>query len=442
MKRFVFAAWAAFLGAIVTLTLFGLLHRAPEPEPTERAEAPRATFTGSDGCIGCHRDIDRVYRQTRHPLMLGPVSAITAELLDQWHRLPDGYGNPVMFEAHRDSGVDGIRDLVLADGTRLNGIAAVHIDHDGDHDFTAYFRDTDGRIVHRQSVSPYPIGSGYRQALAVNLGDGAGTRLLKYQYGFNDGTDQHGWHDRGETGIYEANCIGCHVSGFDLQAFEADRNRSLEELTADLGVGCESCHGPGNRHVAAPRAANRIVNPARLSPDQQNHICAQCHIRGTSTMHDGRRDNIDFRPGDNILDHFRPVPVDWGRNTDWVAADGKASAGNQQFMDHYLGTKADLTCTDCHAVHSDDSHGRLLRSDLLQICADCHGETAYPDLDTVRHAMDGRRNWDDPGWQGWRSQHTFRLDQAQRVIGLPASDWPVDGGWPWDQPNWHWDFPE
>lgn len=434
MKRFVFAAWAAFLGAVATLTLVGVLDRSRVPEePAERAAAPRATFTGTESCVGCHADIARAYSRTHHPMMLGSASAIAPELLEQWDRLPDAHGNPVVFDENQDSGIDGVRHLSLADGTRLDGIASVHVDHAGDRDFIAYFRDADDRVLHRQPVSPYHIGARYRQALAVNLGDGAGSRLLKYQYSFDDGVYQYTWRDRNQARIYEENCIDCHVGGFDLQAFEADRNRPLEEFTADLGVGCESCHGPGSRHVAAPRAADRIVDPERLTADQQVHLCAQCHIRGTSTVHEGRQDSIDFRPGDDILDHFRPVPVDWGRGTARVAADGKAAASRQQFMDHYLGTKADLTCTGCHAMHSADSHGALLRGDLLETCRTCHDPNAYPDLDTVLHAMDGRRGWDDPAWRGWRSQHTFRLDQQQRVIGLPEIEWPEDSGWPWEQ---------
>lgn len=100
------------------------------------------------------------------------------------------------------------------------------------------------------------------------------------------------------------------------------------------------------------------------------------HIRGSSTAHDGRQDSIDFRPGDNVLAHFGPVPVAWGVGTRRVAADGKAAASRQQFMDHYLGTKADMTCTDCHAMHDADAHGALLprvaRPRLARLAAAAH----------------------------------------------------------------------
>lgn len=451
MKRFVFAAWAVFIGAVFTLTVVGLLGRgahgpAERPEtatgpPVVPAPLRVADYTGSASCTGCHRRIHEAYRDTHHTSILGPAADIRTELLDQWAALPDSHGNPVVFDENVPTGIDGTRDFDLADGTRLEAIAAVYVDHDGERRFTARFVDAAGSIRHEKAISVYHVGAKYRQALAVNLGEGAGTRLLKYQYSFDDGAYQFTWRDRNQARIYERNCIGCHVSGFDLAAFEADRNRPLEELAADLGVGCESCHGPGRAHLAAPRTPGLIANPARLTTDQQVHLCAQCHVRGSSTVHAGRQDSIGFQPGDNLLEHFLPVPVEWGTGTARVAADGKAASSRQQFMDHYLGTKANLPCTACHTMHGPDPQGALLRSDLLQVCTRCHADEAFPDLDAVRAAMDGLRGWDDPAWRGWRSQHTFRLDDQGRVIGLPPERRPEDGGWPWQEQSWEWDFP-
>lgn len=438
MKRLVFAAWAAFLGAVVTLTLIGGLGETPDPE---RPDAAQASFIGTENCVACHTAVHAAYRDTYHPMKLGPATEIDQELLERWEDLPDPRGNPVVFDEDEPSGIDGLRDLELDDGTRLQAIAGVYVVHEGGRRFTARFLDADDSVEHERPVSPYHVGAKYRQALTVNLGEGAGSRLLKYQYSFDDGAYQHTWRDRNQARIYEENCIGCHVSGFDLDAFEADRNQPLEDLAADLGVGCESCHGPGSKHVTAPRDPDLIVNPARLSTDQQVHSCAQCHIRGASRVHAGRQDNIDFSPGDNILDHFEPVPVAWGEGTPRVAADGKAAASRQQFMDHYLGTKASMTCTDCHAMHEPDSHAALLRDDMLESCARCHGDSDYPDLATVREVMDGQRGWEDPAWRGWRLQHTFRLDDDRRVIGLPEERWPEHDNWPWADPDWQWDMP-
>jgi hypothetical protein len=43
-------------------------------------------------------------------------------------------------------------------------------------------------------------------------------------------------------------CVGCHVVG--LNAISGFRSRSLTPTKAD--VGCESCHGPGDKHLSMP----------------------------------------------------------------------------------------------------------------------------------------------------------------------------------------------
>ena len=388
-------------------------------------------YVGSASCAGCHANTHQNFMDTLHPQMLGPVEDIADEVIERWPDLPDERGNPVVFDENAPTGLASARDLNLADGTQLQDVAGVYVRHQGSRQFIAEFRDQAGEALHRIDVSPYHIGQRYRQALAVNLGDGEGTRLLKYQYSFDDGAYQHTWRDRNQARIYEENCIGCHTSGFNLEAWRADKNQPLESVSADLGVGCESCHGPGKKHIDNPMQPGLIVAIDKLTAQQAVHNCAQCHIRGTSKIHPGRQDNLDFRPGDNVLDHLKPVPVAWGHGTNRVAADGKAAASRQQFMDHNIGSKADMSCAACHSMHKPDSTGALLRQDLVSFCAACHGDS-YPDKDAVLKSMDGKRDWSDARWQGWQTQHTFQLDEEGRVIGLPEEDWPESDVWPWE----------
>src|SRR5580700_1079825 len=42
------------------------------------------------------------------------------------------------------------------------------------------------------------------------------------------------------------------------------------------GKACESCHGPGSKHVETLSAAD-IRNPAKLSPAEIDGICLNCH---------------------------------------------------------------------------------------------------------------------------------------------------------------------
>jgi hypothetical protein len=74
----------------------------------------------------------------------------------------------------------------------------------------------------------------------------------------------------------DRDCYGCNVTG----AFHPDGPQAPEGLSPTLhNVGCESCHGPGLKHSAAP--ADHPMSPA-VAPE----VCTSCH--------DGDRDGGRF----------------------------------------------------------------------------------------------------------------------------------------------------
>jgi hypothetical protein len=69
-------------------------------------------------------------------------------------------------------------------------------------------------------------------------------------------------------------CLACHVTGLGHPGGWADRRARVPKAALD-GVGCESCHGPGSAHVAAPAAGYGDL-PADGS------ACVACHTHDTS----------------------------------------------------------------------------------------------------------------------------------------------------------------
>lgn len=76
--------------------------------------------------------------------------------------------------------------------------------------------------------------------------------------------------------MHAPDCVRCHVVGFGFVSGYFDprlAEAGLQERLTDLrGVGCEECHGPGLRHVLAPRR-NHLVTHPRTSPKS----CTRCH---------------------------------------------------------------------------------------------------------------------------------------------------------------------
>jgi hypothetical protein len=68
---------------------------------------------------------------------------------------------------------------------------------------------------------------------------------------------------------HDGECVKCHVTGFDHPTGYADalRNNDAKMIPKLLGVGCESCHGPGSEHVkdTTERAIHAEMNPGKYA---------------------------------------------------------------------------------------------------------------------------------------------------------------------------------
>ncbi|HEY3490326.1 MAG TPA: multiheme c-type cytochrome [Candidatus Deferrimicrobiaceae bacterium] len=196
-------------------------------------------------------------------------------------------------------------------------------------------------------------------------------------------------------------CDGCHTTGFDPET------KSFTEPS----IGCESCHGPGDKHAKSQAAAD-IVNPAKLPKDRADMICEQCHTDGKDTKAGGQFPfPANYRPGNNIDDFytnfFAPKPKSnrwyWG-SMDYLerhrmfmfwqskfystaracdvcgfdrGASGPAKAERYMSRDEYCGTchQKILKISKLHSRH-DPSEAE---------CIDCH--PASPTKDGKRYSI-------------------------------------------------------
>ena len=94
-------------------------------------------------------------------------------------------------------------------------------------------------------------------------------------------------------------CLHCHATGVSPVA--GTHNRYAAPPFAEPGIGCERCHGPGERHAASAKAAD-IVNPARLAADRRDSVCAQCHLSGDVRLMRPGATWRTYRPGDRLAD--------------------------------------------------------------------------------------------------------------------------------------------
>ena len=150
-----------------------------------------------------------------------------------------------------------------------------------------------------------------------------------------------------------SNCFQCHSTG------PLAYTSSGEVEVHELGVRCESCHGPGRGHVdavaagSAERARAEIRNPIDLPADDLLQMCGTCHRdpKGGSGAFDfGLAWNVRHQPP-----YFRQSAC-------------------------FGGSGERLTCFTCH-----DPHGPVRRGQPAYYrarCLACHGSEARPPADS------------------------------------------------------------
>ena len=238
----------------------------------------------------------------------------------------------------------------------------------------------------------YLVGSGRHSRTYLTLFDGfltespltwyASTGSWKMSPGY-DHKDHQGFERPVDVG-----CLVCHCGGIE----EVDGAFHRLEV-GELAIGCERCHGPGAAHAKfhrdrsatdmVPAATDPIVNPAKLSRDQQDALCAQCHLRGDATVLRAGKTAADFQPG-SLLTETR---IDWFLQTG-VGEMKVVGHSDQMTASRCWQATETLTCTTCHAGHSSGDHSREVQlQDYRRACLGCHTESSCSEASESRGAV-------------------------------------------------------
>lgn len=182
--------------------------------------------------------------------------------------------------------------------------------------------------------------------------------------------------DLGWAGRYQrwnSMCAECHSTGV-RKRYDPDADRYATRFE-DVDVGCQSCHGPGARHVRwarDPQGGDSGLE-VRLGARAQDELdsCAPCHSRRS-------RVSAEPIPGAAFLDQYRPQALRAGL----YFADGQIEdevfvyGSFLQSRMHQQGVR----CTDCH-----DPHSQRLHASDNRLCTRCHGEAPPRDrFETLR----------------------------------------------------------
>ncbi|MET0404553.1 MAG: HEAT repeat domain-containing protein, partial [Cystobacter sp.] len=148
-------------------------------------------------------------------------------------------------------------------------------------------------------------------------------------------------------------CLECHVTGLDT-GYDRATHRWRTGFS-DAGVACESCHGPGARHVETQLEAD-IVQPSKLPPEKAMALCAQCHGPHL-TLFPSMDASHHFKAGERYEDSYQPMVVLLGeeRSGDFFE-DGRPKTSSfeyQALLQSQCYLKGGATCLTCHDAPHD-----------------------------------------------------------------------------------------
>jgi len=312
-----------------------------------------AAYAGSESCRDCHRADYDLWAKSNHALAERPLRPDVDKIAFSPSQtiLHAGQTNTIRIQ----NGAYQIVTLGLESNLQPYRVERVI-----------------GRADLIQFLTPFPGGRYQVHEASYDVN----SNQWFYVYGDdirNPGEYGH-WTGRGMN--WNSSCAECHNTRLKKK-YDAMTD-SYHTTMAEMGVGCEACHGPLKDHVdwqkAHPKSTSHDPTVAKLAPARLVGMCGSCHSRSTDLTG-------DFQPGDSFYDHYSLEILDSSKR--WYP-DGQIKDEDYEFVS-FISSKmyqAGVTCLDCHNPHS--AKNTLSGNDL---CMRCHkgGYPKAPVINIVEH---------------------------------------------------------
>ena len=364
MKRFGWLAMAAAICALIAWTVLTGGRDDPVSSETVNATVPTApaAYIEDSLCATCH--------------------------VQQYNDWLDSHHDRAMEEANGETVLGDF------DGAAFShfGVESRFLRRDG-----GFFVHTDGpdgtpedfQVQYTFGVEPLqqyliPLSGGRLQALSIAWNTVVGEWFHLYPDEVIPAGDPLHWTGRLQN--WNSGCAECHSTNLDINYDE--NRRTYRTAWSAIDVGCQSCHGAGERHVewagghqpALGNAAEDFGLSVRYGDSiLEIEACSTCHSRRSSISR-------DRAPGDAFLDSFSPVLLE----PELYHADGQI-LGEVFEYGSFLQSRMfaeGVRCTDCHNPHS-----LRLRAPGNAVCEQCH----HPEAPRNRFPTLTAKNYNSPG---------------------------------------------
>ena len=384
--------------------LFGLALMLGAPLAAQPAE--EAEYVGSARCVACHEDSAQAWEGSHHALAWTEATPdrMLADFDDTEFQIGD------MLARFSREGDDYIVTV-----TELDGVTTRHKVHSlgGVAPLQQMLIETEpGRIQSFDVVWDVEGAQWYHLYPDQNL------------------PPQDALHWTGPYKNWNARCAECHATGYSRN-YDARADLYRPEV-AEIGVGCEACHGPGSTHLALVESGAEMPEDYGFSAPMADRDalldqCLSCHSR-REPLQDGNP-----LPGTAFHDAYNLALLREGAyHADGQILDEVYVAGSFLQSKMYA---SGVGCLDCH-----DAHTAQVIADDNSLCTQCHspvGNDAFPTLRLAEYD-DPSHHFHPPGvgaeckschmierpYMGidWRRDHSFRVPRPDLAAEIGGPD--------------------
>jgi DmsE family decaheme c-type cytochrome len=199
--------------------------------------------------------------------------------------------------------------------------------------------------------------------------------------------------------VGEDTCLTCHddkKQGYDGSAHSV----KSDPRTPASKQSCESCHGPGGKHVEDP-ANNPLVRFSKATPDEVNAVCTTCHSKGEHALWDGSQHEnrglscVTCHSVHNYKSPAKQLKTETQRGLCITCHRDKIAKLDRS--GHMPVREGKMECTSCHNVHGATNVHLLRKGDsAAELCTSCHADKRGPFLWEHAPVRDGCTTCHDP----------------------------------------------